>query len=366
MILQINKMYTPDIGGVETVVSDYANYLKKYDDITVLCINKYFSLKTKIEIRDDVTIYRCASLGTFMSMPISFVFFYHMFLLSRKANYIHIHEPFPLASLGYFLIPKKKKIFLTWHSDIIKQKSIKVFFEFFQKKLCRKADKIIVTSENMKTFSYILKKYKDKLITIPLAISPEEYTNTINCNLDINNLPKNYVLFLGRFSYYKGIFTLLDAIEDINEDIPFVIVGNGDLSNQIYERILKSSKNIYFINRYVSDKEKKCLLKYSKFMVFPSILPSEAFGIIQLESMIYGKPVINTNLDTGVPWVSKHNVSGLTSEVSNVQSLSSNIKKLYFDEVLYKRLSRGAIDRINKYFTSNKINKKLYNLYFED
>ena len=135
MILQINKMYTPDIGGVETVVSDYANYLREYDDVTVLCINKYFSVKTKIEDIDGIKVYRCASLGTFMSMPISFVFFYYMFVLSRKASYIHIHEPFPLASLGFFLISKKKKIFITWHSDIIKQKTIKVFFEFFQKRL---------------------------------------------------------------------------------------------------------------------------------------------------------------------------------------------------------------------------------------
>jgi len=129
MILQINKMYDPDIGGVETVVADYANYLKKYDNVKVLCINKSFSLKTKIEIKNGVTVYRCASLGTFMSMPISFIFFYYMFFLSRQASHIHIHEPFPLASLGSFLISKKKKIFITWHSDIIKQKTIKAIVE---------------------------------------------------------------------------------------------------------------------------------------------------------------------------------------------------------------------------------------------
>lgn len=75
------------------------------------------------------------------------------------------------------------------------------------------------------------------------------------------------------------------------------------------------------------------------------------------------KPVINTNLPTGVPWVSLNNVSGLTVEPSNSKQLAEAIKKLYFDEELYKRLARGALERFNEYFDSDVTNKILYNLY---
>ena len=122
MILQINKMYEPDIGGVETVVKEYSNYLKNYDDVTVLCVRKNFSIKTTIENINGVKVYRCASFGTFMSMPVSIVFFWYLFFLSRKAKAIHFHEPFPLGTIGSLFVPKTKKIFFQIPETIPKQK----------------------------------------------------------------------------------------------------------------------------------------------------------------------------------------------------------------------------------------------------
>jgi len=366
MILQINKMYDPDIGGVETVVKEYSEYLKEFDKVVVLCVNKKFSLKTTIENINGIKVYRCASFGTYMSMPVSIVFFFYLFFLGKKAKFIHFHEPFPLGTIGSFLISKQKKIFVTWHSDIIKQKVIKGFFEYFQRRLCKKATKIIATSDRLIDFSNILKAFKEKIVTIPLSIDPDKYLINNSNDVNLQNLPNDYVLFLGRFSYYKGIFVLLDAIEQIEENIPFVIVGSGELSNEIKSRVSSSKKNIILIDRFVTDDEKKYLLKNSKFMVFPSIYPSEAFGILQLESMVYSKPVINTNLATGVPWVSLHNISGLTVKPFDVDELSKSITLLYNNQNLYDNLSNGAEKRLENNFTTQITNEKLYNLYYGD
>ena len=365
MILLVNKMYDPDIGGVETVVKEYAEFLKQHDNVSVLCINKRFSLKTHIEHKNGITVYRCASFGTYFSMPISLVFFIYLFFLSRKADIIHFHEPFPLASMGSFLLPTNKKVFVTWHSDIIKQKAVKRIVEFFQKKLCKKADVIQATSDYLVSFSSVLPLFKQKVITIPLAINPALYQNIDLTNIHLPDLPKDYVLFLGRFAYYKGLFVLLEAIEKIKEDIPFVIAGDGELKEEIKRKEDKSKKNITLIDRFVTEDEKKFLLKNCKFLIFPSIYPSEAFGLLQLEAMIYGKPVINTNLPTGVPWVSLHNVSGLTVKPFDSKSLSEAIKTLYNDN-LYNKLSEGAKKRVLENFTADITNKKIYNLYFTD
>ncbi|MGB9814110.1 MAG: glycosyltransferase [Thermovenabulum sp.] len=370
MILQVNKMYYPDIGGVETVVKQYSEYLKQFDEVVILCIHRNFRLRTTVEKINGITVYRCASCGTYMSMPISLAFFWYLFRLSKRADIIHFHEPFPLGSIGSLLITKSKRIFVTWHSDIVRQKILKKFIEFFQRKLCEKAEKVIATSERMIEFSSILKKFREKVVIIPLSLNKEDYINInsfaeTNLNSDLLNLPANYVLFLGRLSYYKGLDVLLDAISIVNENIPFVIAGDGELAGSVNEKIKKSNKKIYFINRHVSEEEKKYLIMHSKFLVFPSILPSEAFGIIQLEAMVYGKPVINTNLPTGVPWVSLNDVSGLTVEPSDAFQLARAIEKLYFDEELYKRLSKGALDRFNKYFDSKVTNELLYSIYFK-
>jgi rhamnosyl/mannosyltransferase len=357
-------MYEPDIGGVETTVKEYADFLKQYDDVVVLCINKRFSLKTDIENRNGVKVYRCASFGTYLSMPVSLIFFFYLYFLSRKADVIHIHEPFPLASMGSFLLPTNKKIFVTWHSDIIKQKAVKKIVDFFQKKLCKKANVIQATSDYLVSFSSVLPLFKQKVITIPSAINPALYQNIDLTNIHLPELPEDYVLFLGRFAYYKGLFVLLEAIENIKEDIPFVITGDGELKDEIRAKVEASKKNITLIDRFVTEDEKKFLLKNCKFLVFPSIYPSEAFGLLQLEAMIYGKPVINTNLPTGVPWVSLHNVSGLTVNPFDADALAKSIKILYTDTTLYGKLSTGAKKRVMENFTSDIVNMKLYNLYF--
>lgn len=364
MILQVNKMYAPEIGGVESVVKEYSEYLKEYDEVVVLSIKKDFSLKTTVEDVNGVKVYRCASFGTFISLPISIVFFFYLFFLSRKADFIHFHEPFPLGTFGSFLIPKTKKIFVTWHSDIIKQNIVKKFFEFFQKKLCKKATKIISTSDRLIEFSAVLNHFRSKVITIPLSIDKKKYEEIKDIKID--NLPKDYVLFLGRFSKYKGIFVLLDAIEMIDEDIPFVIVGDGVLAKEIDDRVSKSGKNILLINRFVSDDEKKYLLQNSKFMVFPSIYPSEAFGILQLESMVYKKPVINTNLPTGVPWVSVDGETGLSVDVNDPAKLADAIRKLYQNNELLEKLGDKAMKRVDKLFSFDVTNKQIFDLYFGD
>lgn len=249
-------MYDPDIGGVETVVKQYSDCLKEYDDVVVLCCHKNFTLQTSIENINGVKVYRCASFGTFMSMPVSIVFLFYLFYLSRKSDFIHFHEPFPLATIGSLFVSEAKKIFVTWHSDIVKQKSMKRFFEFFQRKLCANATKIISTSDRLIEFSAVLKSFRSKVVVIPLSINKDDYLNKKFYDINIKDLPKDYVLFLGRFSYYKGICVLLDAIEQIDEDIPFVIVGSGELAKEIKERIDKSRKNILLIDRFVTDDEK--------------------------------------------------------------------------------------------------------------
>ncbi|MCM8833251.1 MAG: glycosyltransferase, partial [Candidatus Omnitrophica bacterium] len=320
MILQVTKLYAPELGGIETVVKQFSEFLSNFDEVVVLCVHKNFNFRTTVEKINNVTVYRCTSLGTYMSMPLSISFFWHLFRLAKKADIIHFHEPFPLGSIGSLLIPKSKRIFVYWHSDIIRQKTFKKIAEFFQKKLCKIAEIIMTSSMRMVEFSPILRKFREKIKIVPLSIKKEDYLISITedkLGSDLTNLPSDYVLFLGRLSYYKGIDVLLNAIEIVDKRIPFVIAGEGELSKEIKESLKKANGRIYFINRKLSEEEKKYLLKNSKFLVFPSTFPSEAFGIVQLEAMVYGKPVINTNLPTGVPWVSLHGESGLTVEVGD-------------------------------------------------
>jgi len=362
-ILQINKYYTPDIGGVESVVQKYSEYFAKVKEIkvTVLCINKYFNIKTRYENINNVYIIRVSSFGSFFSMPLSISFFYYFIRIRKKYDIIHFHEPFPLGSLLTFLVPKKTKLILTWHSDIIKQKKLKKIIEFFQHKLCKRTNLILTTSSNLLSSSSVISHYKYKTKVLPLSISSNVEKGTKH--KDDND---NYILYLGRISYYKGIEVLLKAYTESNTSKKLIIVGDGDknIINSINSYKSASTKIIEFINRFVSEDEKMNFLKQCSFFVFPSIQPSEAFGIIQLEAMLMKKPVINTSLPTGVPLVSLHKETGLTVEPGNVNELSSAIDELSFNPSICQEYGRNARNRVIKYFSDDVVLPQL-NKYYE-
>lgn len=356
-ILQINKFYNPEIGGVETVVQQYSETACKSYEVTVLCASKNLKLKTTKESLNNVNIIRCGSLGTFFSMPVSFSFIIYFLRIYKQYDILHFHEPFPLASILSPFISRKKKIVITWHSDIIKQKFLKSAVEFFQRKMCEKADIITTTSPNLLNSSKVISKYKNKSYILPLGLTISNYTQS--------NLEGEYILYIGRLSYYKGIEVILNAFEKSTSKLPLYIVGDGD--DKIISKInlvkANSSKKIVFINRFVSEEEKREFLLNCAFLVFPSIEESEAFGIIQLEAMISGKPVINTSLNTGVPYVSLHDQTGLTVKPKCINELSNAINLLSDDVSKRNSFGENAIKRVNDKFSNVILFDKLRNIY---
>ncbi|WP_415837506.1 glycosyltransferase [Parendozoicomonas haliclonae] len=170
-------------------------------------------------------------------------------------------------------------------------------------------------------------------------------------------LPSDFILFLGRLSSYKGVHILVKAIETLGDrlHLPVVIAGDGELFESILNALENDSlkKKIYFLGRFVNESEKYWLLTKCKFLIFPSIHRSEAFGLVQLESMSHGKPVINTKLDSGVPWVSLNGVTGITVTPNDTEELSEAIIELANNQKLRETYGKHARDRFNKMFSSS-------------
>lgn len=376
IILQVNKMYPPDIGGIETVVKQYAECLVSLDNhsVTVLCCSKKLCLKTKIVTINKVKVVRCSSLGTFFSMPLSFSIFFWFLKLAKQSDIIHFHEPFPIGSILGNLPFFSSKIIVTWHSDIVKQKYIKKMIEIFQKRLLKKSDVITTTSENLQKYSTLLSTFKMKTQIIPISV---DFTQL---NTPIDMMPTaidpriygKYALFIGRLSYYKGIDFLLESLEGISkmnipEKITIVIAGEGD--KQLRDKLLNFTSNhsveLIFIDRAVSENEKKALLQHAYLFLFPSLYSSEAFGITQLEAMACGVPVINTSLKTGVPWVSLHKVTGLTIKPFDQYALSTAIMHLFKDAQTHQVYSQNCIDRVKSLFSDKVVLSLIRELYLK-
>lgn len=370
-LLIVNKQYFPDLGGVETVVDKYYSLLKEEFEITILCCSRQKSKVTQVEVSEGLKIVRCSSFGTYKSMPVSLSFVFHFFKEISRVDIVNFHYPFPIADFLAFFYRGRKKFIVTWHSDIVKQKLIKKAFRLFTSNLLGRS-RIITTSKNLRNRSEFLSNYKDVTV-VPLSISPTPKLPYLKIEDHFGRLiPNEYVLFQGRLAYYKGIDVLLNAYKDgigRSLELPkLVISGDGELKEHVKNFITENelSHLIYPLLRFVSEEEKTWLFQNCKYFVFPSTHNSEAFGIVQLEALSEGKPVINTYLDTGVPWVSQHNVTGLTVSPNSSIELLDAILFLENNPSKYLEYSRKAKARFNENFSDEIIKQELFKIFMTD
>lgn len=362
-VIQVNKLYYPHIGGIEKTVYDIASELKEKMDIEILVCNVHKN--DVIEYVEDVKVTRAGSLGTYFSMPVSLRF---LKLLGKgNADIYHLHLPFPLGVISYLLKKPKGKIVVTWHSDIIKQKRILKLYKPFLMRFLKKVDVILTTSPQMIDNSPFLSKFKDKCKVVPSGIDVTPFINITDKQIEkIQALRKKYgqriVFFMGRLVYYKGISYLIDAMKDINAKL--LIAGTGNLQQELKEKVKEMGiiNKVEFLGR-LDDEEVPLFYHACDIFVLPSIENSEAFGLVQLEAMACGKPVISTNLPTGVPFVNQHNKTGIIVEPKNSEQLKKAINYLLDNRNIRMQFGECARKRVINKFTKEVMANRIYDIY---
>ncbi|MBE6853429.1 MAG: glycosyltransferase [Ruminococcus sp.] len=365
-ILQVNKLYSPHIGGIERVIQDISEGLDDRYDISVLvCQPKG---KTADDVVNGVRVKRAGSIGTYFSMPVSFPFLYHFKKMSETADIVHVHLPFPLADLACIISGFKGKIAVSWHSDIVKQKKLMLLYKPFMKALLRRADCILVATRGHIEGSAYLKPYEEKCRIVPYGIDIPSYESAekqpvLTTRL---NAPENKkLLFTGRLVYYKGIDVLIRALS-LTSDCELFIVGDGVLRSTLEQEVISLGieDRVHFMG-VLSDAELKAAFSDSDIFILPSVENSEAFGIVQMEAMVYGKPVINTSLPTGVPYVSIDGISGITVPPRDEKALAAAVEKLVHDGSLREKYGRQAYEIVREKYDMNKVNEKISRIYEE-
>ena len=362
-ILQVNKLYYPDIGGIERTVQHIAEGLKDKVEMSVLvCQPKGHGVTEQV---NGVEVQRCGSFGILFSMPISLSFFLKLRNKSRNQDILQFHAPFPLGDLACLLSGYHGKVVLYWHSDVVKQKKLMIIYRPIMERFLKRADAIIIGADGVIKGSSYLKPYEDKCVTIPFAVNQKieqmgkEYLNQAKPNM------QKYArfLFVGRLVYYKGVDVLINAFESV-ENAELTIIGCGDRENDLKAYIKEHgmSEHVHFLGKV---EEKRLYSEFSKCDVFvlPSVAKSEAFGLVQLEAMAYGKPVINTNLPSGVPEVSLNGITGLTVEPGNKLELRDAMRWLV--EHPYERYEMGyaARKRLEDNYTMDVMMNRILDLY---
>ncbi len=252
---------------------------------------------------------------------------------------IHGHYLFP-AGAAAVEIGKKYgiKTYVTAHgSDMFELYKKQSFMRNPIKKVLKNADKIFAVSNALKDeiLSTKIKGITDKTSIYWNSVDTEKFKEINNKNK--KNKPT--VMFIGNLIKRKNIPTILNAKKKCKTDFNLVIVGNGPLYKDLQKKV--KNENIEGVIFMGAKKNLENIIPTADLVILPSF--SESFGLVLIESLACGVPVIGSNVG-GIKEIITPNV-GLLIDPNNASSLSKAIDKILSDKKLYNKFKSNARKR---------------------
>lgn len=373
-LVHLFKYYWPDNGGGIATAMDMAiNAFNKYsrgeknNKQEIVCCWQKPGKKYKEDYYNNIKVYRCKSLFAFASTQFSTQFMRVVNRETKDADIVIYNFPYPFVDLAILFGKIHGKLVIWWHCDFdtTKGKFLTKIYTPLVKHTLKKANAIIVSAKGNIEGSKILNPFKNKCYVIPFAVSDEMVRDGKKYYLMEKALnDKCHILFIGRFVWYKGIDVLLKAYQKLDSNkFELVLAGNGPLFNNMKNLSASLGLNNVTFAGSVSEKEKINLIKWCDYLVLPSISKAEAFAIVQIEAMAYGKPVINTLLPSGVPDVCPNGMAGITVKPKNIDELYKAMKYMGENINFRNKLGKKAIEIVNTNYTMDVLSQRYANLF---
>jgi len=352
-ILHVYKDYYPVLGGIENHIKLLAeSQASSGDDVTVLVTGA--SWRTQVEERNGVTVVKAGRLIETASTPLSARLSWH--LHRQRPDITHLHFPYPPGEVSQWPLLRRRATVLTYHSDVVRQQRLLRYYRPAMLRILNRIDRIITTSPNYLASSEVLRMVAERCKVIPLGIDQTPFQQV--SPEAVAALQERYgdgpwVLFVGVLRYYKGLRYLIDAMQQIPARL--LIVGQGPEEPSLREQVaqLGLQDRVIFAGA-VSDAELPAYYRLASLFCLPASERSEAFGLVQVEALASGLPIVCTELGTGTSYVNKDGESGLVVAPRDASVLTSAILRLLNDDALRRRLADGALQRA-QLFTAEKM-----------
>jgi len=369
-VLIVSHCFHPFVGGLEEVAFQQAKMLvEREHEVQVVTSNigNNGKLKKSEEI-DGIKVYRVsASDFLYKNFDIPQCIFNALELNSvlkkfvKRADLVHIHDRFYMSSIFATKIARKfnKPIILTIHvGEVVYNKLLYKLFYGINERLAyyvvNNASKILSVGEEIS--EYVYNKFKRKSEVISNAV------DTTFFQPDFERHDNNFiVLFVGRFTYKKGVDIIVDIarrLNKIDKSIRFICIGNGPKMPEIKE----SSKHIenFILKGIVTNKDDlKRYYKASDILIFPSRGGEASSPLVILEALASGLPVIVKNTG-GHAKIINDGETGFV--VDNTDEMIEKIIFLKENKDMLKRMSSSA-RKYSERFSWSKNIEKLISIY---
>jgi O-antigen biosynthesis rhamnosyltransferase len=360
-VLQFFKTYYPDsYGGTEQVIFQLSQAMSAIGvetDVLALSSNPD---RGPASIGNHRAHYAKRNFEI-ASTAISFDAIRKFCRLAAEADIVHYHYPWPYMDVVHFIARAKKPAVITYHSDIIRQKRLRVIYGPLEKLFFSSAN--VSTSPNYMVTSPLLQRFQDKLHMIPIGIDESQYPKVSKERRSYwrQRFGERFFLFVGMLRYYKGLHLLLEATP--GAEYPVLIVGAGPIERDLRAQAehLKAH-NVHFLGA-LPEEDKVALLDLAIGAVFPSHLRAEAFGIFLLEGAMFAKPLISSEIGTGTSYVNIDGETGIVIPPSDPSALRQAMDYIWRHPDEAARLGRNSRLRYETFFTAQAMAKGYLALY---
>lgn len=370
-ILHVGKFYPPVPGGIERSLADIAAAtVDAGADVAVLAHAPPGHTRRRSYKDGRIRVYEVGCWGQLFYAPISpgFPFALQQLLDEFRPDLLHLHMPNTSAFAALALQAARHLPWVVhWHSDIPLDggsHALRLAYPLYrpwEQALLRRAAAIISTSATYRDASTGLAPWRSKAEVIPLSL-PDTPTPRNDCF----RWPSGSFRFLavGRLSHYKGFDVLLRALSDI-PDASLALIGDGEEAENLRkiadERQL--GKRVRFCGR-VDDTVLRHAYASADVFCLPSLDRAEAFGLVLLEAMRAGLPIVASNIPgAGVGYVVRHGETGLLVPPGDAGALTMALRQLAADAALRARLGAAGKCRWRTTFTPAQTTPALLALY---
>jgi rhamnosyl/mannosyltransferase len=316
---------------------------------------------------EGIPVEAVASLGTVFSTPLAPNYIPMFVRRVRSTDIVIHHAPLPLNDLAILLgLPDDVALIVYWHADIIGYPLLKRVVAPLIRRALARADRIVVSGPPMIDNSEFLRPHAEKCAVVPYGMDLD-YWRTLDAGERANadefrRQQPRHIVALGRLVEYKGYDVLVRAMQTIDGDA--TIVGEGPLLAELQQlaTALGVSDRIRFAGR-LTRSEIKQLFYSARVFAFPSVTEAEAFGIVQIEAMAAGLPIVNTRLATTVPLVARHDREALTVPPNDPHALSQALGRILDEPALAERLGAAGRERAKDEFDQAVFLARMMDIY---
>jgi rhamnosyl/mannosyltransferase len=316
--------------------------------VTVLVTNT--SNRTEREVRGGVCIIKAARLAALASTPLSTAMLVEA--VEIEPDLVNLHMPYPPGDVIARAVRGAPALVLTYHSDVVRQQQLLRVYRPLLERTLASARRIIVTSRPYLQSSPFLRPHAARCRVVPLSVDPARFAtfDTPEIARLRAGLRGPIILSVGVLRYYKGLHILIEALREL--DATLLVVGEGPERSRLetLARDLDLADRVHFAGR-VADEELPSYYQAGDIFVLPSHLRAEAFGIVLLEAMAAGLPLVTTEIGTGTSEVNQHGRTGFVVPPGDSRALARALKVLAADQALREHFGQNGRRRVLDEYT---------------